>query len=255
MAILDRLPDASLPWPIVLDGVYLLAKREKCATAAYLDWPGRKPTIGFGETENVTLGMEWTIEECDKNLCSELTEYTEQVKLMCKVQPSQNQLAGLVVCTWNIGIEGMRGSSMMRLHNEGKPLDASRAFGMWNKARDPAGNLIEVDELTSRRAAEAALYLEPDKGSPSYPVPQVVAPQPAIAASPTMGAGTAATGIGGVTLAFATFKEIGTQITDTAKDWAADLGLTPVQVLAGILLVVGLIITYRRWRQRQSGIA
>lgn len=256
MKFSDRLPDPSLPWPIVKQGVYLLCQREKCVNKAYLDWPSRTPTIGWGETEGVYLGMEWTDAECDQNLLESLIKYTTAVRAMCKVQPSEKQLAALVVCAYNIGLGAMKGSSMMRLHNQGKFIEAARAFSLWNKATDKqTGKLIVVDELVSRRLAEAALYTENDTGTPQYPSPQEVAPERPIAASPTVVTASTAIGIGGITTVLSTLKDAGEQLTGFAKTFAADLGLTTPQMLGALLVVIGVIVLYRRWGQHRDGVA
>jgi hypothetical protein len=70
----------------------------------------------------------------------------------------------------------------LRPQNRGDHAAAARAFGLWNKAR-VNGKLTELRGLTSRRAAEAALYLRPSDGKPA-PMPQAVAPESRIAASP-----------------------------------------------------------------------
>lgn len=250
-----RLPDPNLDWPIIKEGVYLLCSRERCSNKTYLDWPGRKPTKGWGETQGVRMGdTPWTNEECDQRLLQSLKEYTQEVISMLKVPASDHQLAGFVVCAYNIGLAGLRGSSMMRLHNQGKFEAAARAFSLWNKATDAAtGKLIEVAELTSRRAAEAAMYLTPDDHEAVMPTPQVVAPQPSSATSPTMTTGAGAVGVGGATLVLSSLKDFGGQATDIAKDFASDLGLTPVQALAAILLIVGAVVWYRRWKDSQEG--
>jgi hypothetical protein len=57
----------------------------------------------------------------------------------------------------------------LRKHNEGDYDAAARAFGLWNKAKNPAtGQLQVLRGLTARRAAESALYLKmPDNNSRS----------------------------------------------------------------------------------------
>jgi lysozyme len=253
---MQRLPDPSLAWPICLDGVYLLARREQCRNKTYLDWPGRKPTKGWGETSGVAIGdTPWTDAECDQRLLDTLTHVTNEVKAMCTVTPSENQLAGLVVCAYNIGEPSLKTSTIMRLHNQSQFSAAARAFSMWNKAHDATTKqLIEVDELTSRRAAEAALYLTPDEDGPHYPCPQAVAPEPSMAQSPTVQGGTVAVATGGLAI-LGSLQDVAGPLVTQAKDMAATLGLTPLQVMAGLLLIVGVVILYRRFAQRSQGVA
>ena len=173
----ESLPDPNLLWPINWSGVTLLAHSELLRLRAYHDMTGT-PTIGWGETENVKMGMVWTREQADRDLLHGLIEYTDAVRAMCKGPTGSNQLAALVVCTWNIGIAGMSGSSMMRKHNLGDFVGASAAFALWNKAH-VRGQLVVSAELVGRRAEEAALYSRIDDAKQREPVPQtVVTPEP-----------------------------------------------------------------------------
>jgi len=249
-----RLPDPSLPWPITRAGVYLLCEQEDCVLTTYLDYPGRTPTIGWGETDGIVMGMVWTEQQADLRLLDELKKYTDAVRKMCTVPPSNNQLSALVVCAYNIGLAGMRGSSMMRLHNAGQFIAAAQAFHLWNKAHTPEGELIEVAGLSSRRALESSMYLTPDVGSPTLPSPQVVAPEPKMIASPTVLTGSAAVLTGGVSFA-TTLLDILHPLADQVKELAADVGLSPMRAFSLVLVLVGVLVLYRRWRQRNKGVA
>ena len=251
-----RLPDPALPWPIIMEGVYLCAMREQCRNSTYLDWPGRKPTKGWGETHGVAIGdTPWTDAECDQHFVDSMTEVTIAVRGMCTMAPTANQLAALVVCAYNIGIAAMRGSSMMRAHNAGDVLAAARAFLLWDKAIDPkTGKLIVVEELVGRRHAESSLYLTPDPDAPHYPMPQAVAPQPTLKTSPTVQTSTAAIVTGGLTV-LSPFVEKLSTVGEHFKEFAADLGMTPVQALGAALLIAGAVVLYRRFKQRAEGVA
>jgi len=249
-----RLPDSTLPWPINKEGLYLLCQRESCQLTAYLDYPSKTPTIGWGETKGVTLGMTWTTEQADNDLFNELIDYSMSVREMCKGQTTSNQFAALVVCAWNIGLGAMSESSMMRLHNAGNHVTAAQSFSLWNKSHTPDGKLVTLEGLTLRRMSEAALYLTPDSGAPTVPVTQAVIPERSLIQSPTMQANTAAVAVGGFTLA-STFMADLQPALDHAKGLAADLGVSPIQMAAGVILAVGLLTLYRRWNQRRNGMA
>lgn len=253
-APVNALPDPNLPWPIPLRGVELIAESETLGLKAYR-CPAGVWTIGWGETDDVHPGDTCTKEQADNWLCDDLTGRAKTIKELCTHEPGENELAAMLSLAYNIGVPAFKSSTVLRLHNANKHQASAQAFGLWNKAHDRnTGELVVFDGLTARRAKESALYLTPDDYAPQA-LPQAVAEQPALVASPTMGTSTVATGVGGVTLVLSTFKDLGSQLTSTAKEWGADLGFTPLQMLAGILLAVGLIVAYRRWKQRQEGLA
>ena len=94
----------------------------------------------------------------------------------------------------------MQRSSVIKAHRRGDYQAAARAFGLWTKA----GGKVWPG-LTRRRAAEAALYLEPMPDDVSDPVegpaqamPQVVEPERPMAASTINRAGVVAGGTAAV---------------------------------------------------------
>jgi lysozyme len=254
-----RYPDPNLPWPICMEAVRLIAEKEQCRLKAYPDPISRgKPwTIGWGETDGVNPGDVWTQDYADHRFLADLTHRSANVRAMCTLEPDKYELGALVSLAYNIGLRrdtptkgGLYWSMVLRLHNEGKKNEAARAFLLFNKARDPKGNLIEVDGLTTRRMAEAALYLTPEEGT-IEPMPQVVANEPSLKASPTMGTGTVLTGAGGAVAMATTWLD-----PDTLTQWAGVLerfGVKPLWALAGFLIGAGALIVYRRLGQRNDG--
>ena len=74
---------------------------------------------------------------------------------------NQNQFDALVCFTFNVGLGNFETSTLFK---NLKIVDLPRAanqFLVWNKGHDEHGNLIVLDGLTKRRAAERALFLEP----------------------------------------------------------------------------------------------
>ena len=159
-----RLPDPSLPWPIPMAGVALVAEFEGCRLSSYRCSAGVW-TCGWGETDGVTPRTKWTQAYADQRFCESLTERAKAVNALCIHPVTDNQLAALTSLSYNIGIAGLRGSTVMKCHNQGDHPAAARAFGLWNKAR-VNGALTVLAGLTRRRAAEAALYLKPDDPRP-----------------------------------------------------------------------------------------
>lgn len=258
-----KYPDPSLPWPIIVEGVRLLAEKERCVLKAYPDpiSKGKPWTIGWGETDGVSPGDVWTQGYADKRLCAELTTYASKVVAMCTGPTDDYELAALTVLAYNIGLRrdrtatrppgGLYHSSVLRLHNAGKKNEAARAFLAYNKARNEHGVLVEVNGLTTRRMAEAALYLTPTERD-HEPMAQAVETPRSLAKSPTVLTGSAATVAGGALTTAAVSLE-----PSTLAEWGATLerfGIQPIWALGAIIMAFGLIVVYRRFAQHQNGI-
>lgn len=253
-----KYPDPNLPWPICMEAVRLIAEKEGCRLKAYPDpaTKGKPWTIGFGDTDGVNPGDVWTQAYADHRFCSDLTHRAANVRAMCTTPPDKYELGALVSLAYNIGLRrdnpkgGLYWSTVLRLHNEGKKNEAARAFLLFNKARDAKGNLIEMDGLTTRRMAEAALYLTPEDDV-AESMPQVVEPAPALTASPTMQTGTIVTGAGGAIAVASSALD-----PDTLTQWAGVLerfGIKPLWALAAFLIGAGGLILWRRWQQHNDG--
>lgn len=248
------LPDQSLAWPICWEGVALIAQAESCRLKAYR-CPAGIWTCGWGETEGVTPTTVWTQPLADQRFCDSLAERVEQVLALCTQHPSSNQLAALVSLSYNIGVKGLAGSSVLKAHNRSDWQAASRAFGLWNKAR-VNGVLTVLPGLTTRRAKEAALYLSPEPDEAPQPMPQAVATESRVTASPIALGGAVTTGAGALTL----IGEAGGQVSavkatvTTAKELATDtLGIPAGAFLPLVLVGVGAVIIWQRNKQRAQG--
>jgi lysozyme len=252
------LPDQNLPWPIVIDGVALIAEEEGLRLHAYR-CPAGQWTIGWGETDGVHPGDTCTKEQADRWLCEDITDRAHQVREMCTVEPGRHELAALVSLAYNIGLAGLRRSTALRQHNAGNRQAAARAFALWNKARNPRSGELEVpDGLTARRAREAALYLTPDGGRPE-PMPQAVQAETSLARSP-IAQGSAATVAAGVLTgagALADQAEAAGGVLQKVKgavDLVAEaLGLPPALMLGLALVIIGIVLYRQRAKQRNEG--
>ena len=144
------------------DAIALMHKFEGCRLKAYPD-PGSKDgkpvTIGWGTTKDeagkpIKLGTVWTQERCDARFAADLAVFAERVaKVLGAAPTTQAQFDALVSFAYNVGVEALRTSTLMRLHKEGDYAGAAGQFARWNKndGKPMAG-------LTRRRAAEAELY-------------------------------------------------------------------------------------------------
>ena len=226
-------------------GIKLLTDFEGFRGEAYRDIVGVL-TIGYGFTDGVKLGDKMSRAQADYRLQNDLHNYelaVEQAAGRC----TQNQFDALVCFAWNVGIAGMRGSSVIKAHRRGDYEAAARAFGLWNKA----GGKV-VSGLVRRRSAEAALYLEPmpddvsDGAAPD--MPQAVDAERPMTASNIVKAGGATAAVSALSVA----GQVAQQIHDikvALGDWLpyAILGLA----VAGIGF--GLWTVYERWKQRTEG--
>lgn len=255
------LPDPSLPWPIPMSAVALVAEFEACRLRAYR-CPAGVWTLGWGETDGIAPGMVWSQAQADQRFCDSLTAFTHQVQALLKMHAEPNQLGALVSLAYNIGIGAFARASVLKAHNAGDQQAAARAFGLWNKAR-VNGVLTVLAGLTRRRAAEAALYLTPEPDEPLQRMPQAVATESSLKASPIAQGGAATTAIGGAVAAaevmgpvadqvqgvsglLATLRGVGDQVREF-------LGLPPTVLLAAALIVAGVLIVRWRLKQRRDG--
>ncbi|MFM9829722.1 MAG: lysozyme [Sphingomonas sp.] len=140
----------------------LMHKFEGCKLKAYPD-PGSKDgkpvTIGWGTTKDeagkpIALGTTWTQERCDARFAVDLAVFAERVaKLLGAAPTTQAQFDAMVSFAYNVGVEALRTSTLMRLHKEGDYAGAAGQFARWNK-----NDGKPMTGLTRRRAAEAELY-------------------------------------------------------------------------------------------------
>lgn len=249
-------PDPGLEWPVSFEAVKLIADSESLQLTAYR-CPAGIWTIGWGETDGVKPGDTCTKEQADRWLCDDLIDRVKALREMTTEWANENQMGAFASLAYNIGLEGFRKSTVLRKHNEGDFLAASRAFGLWNKAKNPnTGKLEEFAGLTSRRARESALYLTPVDDMPEWlrdPVPQAVNSESALTKSPIVIGSVGTTGTGAVVAAGAAFSDSLAPVITQAKDFADKLNLQPLHVLAAVLIVAGLVMMYQRYKQRDQG--
>lgn len=247
------------PMPIPWAAIELVASSEDCRTSAYL-CPAGVPTIGWGSTHGVTLGMRWTVDQADAALLRELRLRAEAVAGKLERRATPEQLGALTSLHYNIGTAGFGKSTVLRQHNAGRFTAAARAFALWNKARDPGtGQLVELPGLTARRAAEAALYLRQPVDTGRAPLPQAIEPESKLTASPIAqgGAVTVATGAVSGVAAIADQVDAASTTMASIKALAAHvaefIGLPPGVLLAGVLIGAGWMVMKWRAQQRREG--
>lgn len=262
------LPAIDLNWPVPWTAVALAATAESLRLKAYR-CPAGVWTCGWGETEGVVAGMVWTKAYADQRFCDELTKYAGVVRQLCKVPPDGHQLGAFVSLAYNIGLEVFAKSTVLRQYNAGNYGAAARAFALFNKAT-VCGKKVELPGLTSRRAAEAALFLQPteDDDAPALPMPQAVAAESKLVASPITQSGAGMAGAGALTLlssakdsaeqvsgSLSTMQEVASTASGLVATLSTALGMTPTTLLGLAILVTGVAVMYWRHEQRQQGFA
>lgn len=252
---MKQLPDPKLPWAIPMAAVALIAEAEGLRLKAYR-CPAGVLTCGWGETDGVTPSTVWTKAQADQRLCDSIAERASQVLALCTDQPTENEFGAMVSLAYNIGIGAFSKSSVLKAHNRNDPQSAARAFGLWNRAK-VNGKLQELPGLTSRRAAEASLYLKPtDEDEVQLRMPQAVMSSGTLPTSPTMQTGTAAAAVGTVSIIAEAGQHLGTvgAIASQAKQVIVEtLGLPSDAFLPVLLLLFGGITVWRRFGQRIKG--
>ena len=137
-------------------GIDFLIKEEGLRLAPYLDSVG-VPTIGIGSTywENGTkvkmTDAPITKERAISLFRITLKHYETAVWSVTRDDINQNQFNALCSITYNIGINGFKGSTLLKRVNA-NPADPAikAAFEMWKKHK----------ELLRRRKREWALYFK-----------------------------------------------------------------------------------------------
>jgi lysozyme len=136
------------------DGLQLTEKFEGCRLLAYKDSAG-VPTIGYGHTRGVRLGMTCTQQQAEEWLQLDVKIAETVVNHVVKVPLTQHEFDALVDFEFNTG--GLTKSTMLKLLNEGKIEAAAEEFHRW----DMAGGK-HLAGLLKRRLFEKQQFLTPD---------------------------------------------------------------------------------------------
>lgn len=112
------------------------------------------PTLCYGETRGVKMGMMATKAQCDDMLMRGLQDFERGVLSCTTASLPDTRLVAVVSLAYNIGVGAYCKSSVVRLLNAGRPKAACDAMLKWNKAGG-----ITLPGLTRRRQAERELCL------------------------------------------------------------------------------------------------
>lgn len=135
-------------------GLALIRQFEGLRLLAYKDAVG-VPTIGYGTTRGVKMGMTITKAQAEEMLRQDVERFEPEVQRLVKVPLTQSQWDALLSFTYNLGSANLESSTLLKLLNKGDYQAAADQFPRWNKAK---GRVL--NGLTARRAAERALFME-----------------------------------------------------------------------------------------------
>jgi len=126
--------------------------------------PSEQWTVGYGHTSSARHGMSVTEGDAERLLREDVRPIETVLADTVRAPLNQNEHDALVSLIFNIGEENWRKSTVLRKLNAGGKLAAAQAFEMWTKAR-VNGELVALDGLMRRRAAEKSLFLMPTDAS------------------------------------------------------------------------------------------
>lgn len=138
--------------------INLIKQFEGCKLQAYKPVEAEKDyTIGFGHKRpDVKAGMIIPEEKAKDLLKSDLQKFGNAVNKYVKVPITQNQFDALVSFCYNTEINNFASSTLLKMLNANKFIDASNQFGRWVKGDN--GKISQG--LVKRRNMEKELFLK-----------------------------------------------------------------------------------------------
>lgn len=140
------------------NGIKLIKEFEGCKLYAYRDSVGI-PTVGYGHTKNVKMGMSITQAQAEQFLREDI-EPIERVLNAMNINFKQQQFDALVSWAFNLGTGALKSSTMYKYIIARRPdLDITDQLVKWHNAGGKP-----LLGLMRRRCAEANLFI----GKPIY---------------------------------------------------------------------------------------
>jgi lysozyme len=130
------------------DGKKLIQSFEGLRLSAYQDSVGVW-TIGYGHTKGVKPGDQINSRRADELFMEDVKGFEVEVNTLVTVPLTQGQFDALVSFCFNLGINALRKSTLLKLLNQDDREGAARQFGRWTQA---GGTVLAG--LERRRAAE-----------------------------------------------------------------------------------------------------
>ncbi|WP_167670803.1 lysozyme [Allopusillimonas ginsengisoli] len=137
--------------------ISLLAGLEGYTGGPYLDSAGIL-TDCFGNTKNVRRDHIRSLDECKALLNGEALRIGDKVLTLTEKPVSTPTLASYISFTYNVGDAAFRGSTLLKLHNQGRYREACEQMRRWVYVT-VAGRKVKLRGLENRREAEVKLCL------------------------------------------------------------------------------------------------
>ena len=152
-------------------GLNLIKAYEGLRMSAYYT-PDEEWTVGYGHRTSARHGMSVTEGDAVQLLQDDVKPLESVIRDTVRAPLNQNEHDALVSLLFNIGEENFKRSTVLRKLNAGDKLGAAQAFEKWTKAKIN-GELVTLDGLVRRRAAEKSLFLMPTDASLVVPTSDV----------------------------------------------------------------------------------
>jgi lysozyme len=131
----------------------LIKTSEGLCLKSYL-CPADKLTIGYGHTgPDVKAGQMIDQAKADELLEQDLKKFNDGVTRLVRPSTTENQFSALVSFAYNLGLEKLRTSTLLKKHNSGDTVGAYLEFPKW-----VWGGGKRLPGLVKRRKLEANLY-------------------------------------------------------------------------------------------------
>ncbi len=144
-------------------GLNLIKGYEGLRMAAHYS-PSEQWTVGYGHTSSARHGMSVTEGDAERLLREDVQPIEQLIADTVRAPLNQNENDALVSLIFNIGEENWKRSTVLRKLNAGDKIGAANAFELWTKAF-VNNELVSLDGLVRRRAAEKSLFLMPTDAS------------------------------------------------------------------------------------------
>jgi GH24 family phage-related lysozyme (muramidase) len=154
---------APSPKAIPTQALQLIREFEGFKELAYIDTDGT-PVIGYGLSKingkQVQIGDRISTVKAEASLKAQLHAIRQTIESEVKVKLNDNQLSALTSLAFNVGVDALENSTLIRKLNAKDYAGAANEFLRWDKA-NVGGRLLSLTGLARRRQAERQLFLTP----------------------------------------------------------------------------------------------